>query len=244
LDIQPDFLSSNDQIASEKKLVCEIRALRVFKLNKRIAKKILLKLNRDVLRDLIALNYFLYLRDYLKCLDCELLVFNNQKYYKIIFESKVMLSILLGREGNLINFIASRNQFRSFPGKIPVKLKFLDSQDIKSLERLLYKKFFSGINLERLKNLFKDIFEIELYGQVEWKKGNIAVFNKQIAYELFFSSRIRFSLYIDNHGNYLDIAAAKDNFKWENFSTGLFSGNNIMPALNLFNRQKHLNDRI
>ena len=190
LDIRPDFLSSNDQTANEKKLVREIHGLKVFKLNKTIAKKILLNLNRDVLRDLVALNYFLYLRDYLKCLNCELLVFNNQKYYKIVFESKVLLSILLDREGNLINFIASQNQSKSFTGKIPVKLSFLDPQVIRSLEGLLFKNFVNGINLDRLKNLFKDIFEIELYGQVEWKKGSISKFNKQIVYELFFSSRV------------------------------------------------------
>ena len=171
LDIRPYILSSNDQTASEKKLVREIHGLKVFKLNKTIAKEILLNLNRDVLRDLVALNYFLYLRDYLKCLNCELLVFNKQKYYKLIFESKVMPSILLDREGNLINFIASQNQSKSFTGKIKVELSFLDPQVIRSLEGLLSKNFFSGINLDRLKNLFKDIFEIELYGQVEWKKG-------------------------------------------------------------------------
>ena len=217
---------------------------KVFKLNQTIAKKILLNLNRDVLIDLVALKYFLYLQDYLKCLNCEMLVFNNQKYYKIIFESKVMLSILLDCEGKLINFSASHNQSKSFIGRIPVKLSFLEPQVIRSLEGQLLKNFFNAIDLNKLKNLCKDIFKIELYGQVEWEKGCISLFNKQIVYELFFSSRFRFYLIIDNHGNYLEIAAVKDDFKWENFSTGLFSGNNTPPVLNLFNRQKHLNDRI
>jgi hypothetical protein len=155
-----------------------------------------------------------------------------------------MLSILLDREGYLINFIASKNQSKSSIGKISVKRSFLDPQVIQSLEWLLSKNFIRGINLDRLKKLFKDIFKIELYGKFEWKKACISIFNKQIVYELFCSSRFRFSLYIDNNGNYLEIAAAKDEFKWEKFSTGLFSVNDTPPVVNLFNRQKYLNSRI
>ena len=118
-------------IAHKESYTQPIVYFRIYKIEKQTAKKILLNLRHNVVRDIVKFKYFLKIREYLKYVHGELIKSKEGIYYKIGFESKVMQSILFDRQGNFINFIISQNQCE--PRK--VKRHLMDSETISRFER-------------------------------------------------------------------------------------------------------------
>jgi len=217
---------------------------KIDKIERPIAKKILLNLKQNAIRDIIEYKYFLHISDYLKYLNGELLKSNNQIYYKIGLESRVKLSILLDRQGNFINFIVARDQGTLLQGKNPIGHNLLRSVVIKSLEAGLFNNFFKFININAFKEQFEEIFGLSLYGNINCKEGNIVIIDDQVAYELITSSVIKFFIFMDSRGNYLDTAASDDFFEWENLIKDLHYRKNILPSLNLLNDHSPLCEQL
>jgi hypothetical protein len=227
-------LSSNPTIGQKESDAQPIGYFKIYKIERPIAKKIVLNLNQSVIRDIIEYKYFLNIKDYLKFVNGEIFKSDEGRYYKIGFESRVMPTILLDRTGNLINFIVSRNPHKLLKGKTPTMHNLLGSAAIDRLEGRLIENIFTYIDSKTLKTLFKEIFKLSLYGDIICKDGNITFFDDQVAYELVICSTIRFFIFMDIRGNFIDTAASDDYYEWENLVKDLYHGKNILPSLNLF----------
>jgi len=115
---------------------------------------------------------------------------------------------------------------------------------IKSLEAGLFNNFFKFIDLNAFKKQFEEIFVLSLYGDINCKEGNIVIIDDQVAYELITSSVIKFFIFMDSRGNYLDTAASDDFFEWENLIKDLHYRKNILPSLNLLNDHSPLCEQL
>jgi hypothetical protein len=122
-------------IAHKESYTKPIVYFRIYKIEKQVAKKILLNLRQNVVRDIVEFKYFLKIRDYLKYVHGEMIKSKEGIYYKIGLESKVSQSILFDRRGNFINFIISQNQCKSRKVKTSVERHLMDSKAISRFQR-------------------------------------------------------------------------------------------------------------
>jgi hypothetical protein len=205
-----------------------------YKIEPPIAKKILRRLNQNAVRDIIAYKYFLNIRSFLKYINGEVFKSDEGTYYKIGFESRVMPTVLFDRKGDLVNFVVLRNPPSLRNHSTYAKHHLLDAAAISRLEQRLLDKFFIYIDLNVLKKIFNNIFELNLHGDISCEEANIVVFDNQVAYELIIGCTTSFSLIMDVQGNFIDTVASDGNFKWESLVTGLQYDKNLLPSLNLF----------
>jgi len=229
-------------IAHKESYAQPIVYFRIYKIEKQTAKKILLNLRQNVIRDIVEFKYFLKIRDYLKYVHGELIKSAKGTYYKIGFESKIMQSILFDRQGNFINFIISQNQPESRKVKTSVDRRLMDTEAISRFERNCFNNLYKHIDFKTFNKLFIDVFKLSLSGDIICRDGRIAVFDDQVVYEIAFRSTVRFFLLMDNRGNFLDTTAYNDTMAWDKLVEKIRDSKNILPPFSLLKNWRLLPD--
>ena len=229
-------------ISYKERYTIPILYFRIYKIEKQTAKKILLNLRHNVVRDIVKFKYFLKIREYLKYVHGELIKSKEGIYYKIGLESKVSQSILFDRRGNFVNFIIPQNQCKSRNVKTSVERHLVGSEAIRRFERNCINNLYKHIDFKTFNKLFKDVFRLSLSGDIICNDGRIAVFDNQVVYEIVFRSTVRFFLLMDHRGNYLNTTSYNDTIAWDILVEEIHDSKNILPPFSLLKNWRLLPD--
>jgi hypothetical protein len=193
-----------------------------------------LNLKSGVIQSIIKYKYFLVLYDYLRYAGGELLKFENGCFYRLNFKSKAMLSILLDRKGDLVNFVQQSKKSAARRNKHMVPSNILNAPRVKQLELILVRNIFKAADLDAIKKALIAIFDLTFDDEIECREGNIVVLNGQVAYEILVNLKLGFSIFMDKNGDFLDVSAVDDLNVWEKVIRDYSIHQNWLPSINLF----------
>ncbi len=94
-------------------------------------------------------------------------------------------------------------------------MKITDSEVIKNSEKELIDAITGDLDWEAIENVFKKKHSLSLEDDVEYKDGDLVIYNNAIAYKLNFDVRISLSVLFDRQGDCLDITTPNINEKTE-----------------------------
>ncbi len=84
-------------------------------------------------------------------------------------------------------------------------MKITDHEVIKSGEQELIDAITADLDWESIEDIFSREHKLQIEDNVEYKKGDIVIYNDQIAYKLEFDVNIVLSVLLDREGNYLAV---------------------------------------
>jgi uncharacterized phosphosugar-binding protein len=84
-------------------------------------------------------------------------------------------------------------------------VKITDSEVIKNSEKELIDAITGDLDWEIIEQVFKKKHNLSLEDDVEYKDGDLVIYNNMIAYKLNFDVRISLSVIFNREGDYLDI---------------------------------------
>lgn len=87
-------------------------------------------------------------------------------------------------------------------------MKITDSEIIKNSEKELIDAITGELDWSAIEKLLREKHNIGLQDDVEFRNGDLTVFNSQIAYKLDFDVKITLSVIFDRRGNCLRLSAA------------------------------------
>ena len=83
------------------------------------------------------------------------------------------------------------------------KVKITDSQVIKAGEKELIDTIIEDLDWDVIKEMFREKLDLQIQGDVEYRQGDIVVYDNQIAYQLDFDVKAMLSKLFDRSGNHL-----------------------------------------
>lgn len=89
-------------------------------------------------------------------------------------------------------------------------MKITNHEVIKSGEQELIDAITADLDWESIEEIFGQEHKLKIEDNVEYKKGDIVVYNDQIAYKLEFDVNIVLSLLLDREGNCLAVTSSGD----------------------------------
>jgi hypothetical protein len=89
-------------------------------------------------------------------------------------------------------------------------MKITDSEVIKNAEKELIDAINADLDWGVIEETFKKEHKLGIEEDVEYKTGDIVVFDKQIAYKLEFEVKVMLSVLLDRDGNYISIKSSGD----------------------------------
>ena len=89
-------------------------------------------------------------------------------------------------------------------------MKITNHEVIKSGEHELIDAITADLDWESIENIFGQEHKLKIEDNVEYKKGDIVVYNGRIAYKLEFDVNIVLSVLLDREGNYLAVTTSGD----------------------------------
>jgi len=164
----------------------------------------------------------------------QLLKFENGCFYRLNFKSKAMLSILLDRKGDLVNFVQQSKKSAVRQHKHMVPSNILNSHRVKEHEWKLVRSIFKAADLDAVKKALMAIFDLTFDDEIECRDGNIIVLNGQVAYEIPVDLKLGFSIFMDKNGHFLDVSAVDDLNVWEKVIRDYSIHQNWLSSINLF----------
>ena len=89
-------------------------------------------------------------------------------------------------------------------------MKITDYNVIKSGEQELIDAITADLDWGVIEDIFKKEHKLEIEENVEYRKGDIVVYNNQVAYKLEFDVTVILSVLLDREGNYMSITSSGD----------------------------------
>lgn len=87
-------------------------------------------------------------------------------------------------------------------------MKITDSDAIRKGENDFIDSLIGELDWQVIETLLKEKYRLKLHDDVEYKRGDIVVHDKAIAYKLDFDVRVTLSLVVDRDGECVDIKAS------------------------------------
>lgn len=84
-------------------------------------------------------------------------------------------------------------------------MKITDHEIIKNGEKELIDALTGDLDWTTIEQVFRDKFNLGLQEDIEYKQGDIVIYNNQIAYRLDFDVKVSLSVLFDRKGEYLDL---------------------------------------
>lgn len=209
-----------------------------YKLLQPIAKQIVLNLKTSAIQNIIKYKYFLVLHGHLKYTNGELLVAENQYFYRLNFKSKAILPMLLDRQGDLKNFLQKSNNPVACRNSHAVPSHILNTDEIRQFELTLIRNMFNAADKDSVKEILGAIFDLSFYDEIECRDGKMVVLNGAVAYELLIDVNFGFSIFIDEYGIFIDAAAADDSDVSQKVIEDYLIHQSWFPSMNIFKKQK------
>lgn len=208
-----------------------------YKLLQPIAKQIVLNLKPGAIQHIIKYKYFLVLHDYLKYTDGELLVAENQFFYRLNFKSKAILPILLNRQGDLKNFLHKNKQPRACRNSQAAPSHVLNTDVIRQFELTLIRNMFDAAEMDSARKVLTAVFDLTFYDEIECRGGKMVVLNREVAYELMIDVNFGFSIFLDEYGIFIDVTAADACDVSQRVIEDYLIHQSWFPSINIFKKE-------
>jgi len=92
-------------------------------------------------------------------------------------------------------------------------MRITDSEVIKSGEQDLIDAITGDLDWGAIEEIFRRDHKLGIGEDVEYTKGDIVVYNNQVAYRLEFDVKIALSVLLDREGNYVSVTSSGDEHK-------------------------------
>ncbi|MBW2615123.1 MAG: hypothetical protein JRD02_02970 [Deltaproteobacteria bacterium] len=89
-------------------------------------------------------------------------------------------------------------------------MRITDSEVIKSGEKDLIDAITGDLDWGAIEEIFRRDHKLGIGEDVECKKGDIVVYNNQVAYRLEFDVKVALSVLLDREGNYVSVTSLGD----------------------------------
>ena len=87
-------------------------------------------------------------------------------------------------------------------------MKITDHEVIKTSEQELIDAITADLDWGAIEGIIRKEHNLDIEEDVEYKKGDIVVYNDQVAYKLEFNVNVILSVLLDREGNYISIASS------------------------------------
>ena len=85
-------------------------------------------------------------------------------------------------------------------------MKVTNSDCIIKSEKRFISELRRGFDLRSIRKIFKQRYNLNILKAIVTRQGDIIVFNKQVAYKLYFKAMVPLSIVFDRKGNHLALA--------------------------------------
>ena len=92
-------------------------------------------------------------------------------------------------------------------------MRITDSEVIRSGEQDLIDAITGDLDWGAIEVIFRRAHKLGIGEDVEYTKGDIVVYNNQVAYRLEFDVKIALSILLDREGNYVSVTSSGDEYK-------------------------------
>ncbi len=92
-------------------------------------------------------------------------------------------------------------------------MKIADSSNIKSGEKDLIDSITADLDWDSLERLIEEKHHFKLQEDVEYKSGDMLVYDKQVAYKLDFDLKVSLSVIFDRNGHCLNLETHDQEFQ-------------------------------
>ena len=82
-------------------------------------------------------------------------------------------------------------------------MKITNNEVIKTGEQELIDSINGELDWEIMEDIFKNEHQLEIGEDVEYRSGDLVVYDNQVAYQLEFDVKVKLSILVDRDGNYL-----------------------------------------
>jgi len=82
-------------------------------------------------------------------------------------------------------------------------MKITNDEVIKTGEQELIDSINGELDWEVMEDIFKKKHQLEIGEEVEYRNGDLVVYDNQVAYQLEFDVKVKLSILVDRDGNYL-----------------------------------------
>lgn len=89
-------------------------------------------------------------------------------------------------------------------------MKITNPEVIKNGESDLIDAITADMDWVAIEEVFGEKHKLNIDDNVEYKKGDIVVYNNQIAYKLEFDVKVNLSILLDRNGNYISVSTSLD----------------------------------
>ncbi|MBN1930594.1 MAG: hypothetical protein JW786_03175 [Desulfobacterales bacterium] len=89
-------------------------------------------------------------------------------------------------------------------------MKITNSEIIKNGEKELIDTITGDLDWKKIENSFKEKHHLSIHDDIEYKEGDLVVYDNQVAYKLNFDVKVPISVLIDRMGNFLTIKTPID----------------------------------
>jgi len=90
------------------------------------------------------------------------------------------------------------------------KLKITDSEVIRSGEKELLDIIIGDLDWEAIEKIVKEKHQLRIQDDVEFRQGDIVVYDNTVAYKLDFDIKVTLTVLFDRDGNYLSFSTSGD----------------------------------
>lgn len=89
-------------------------------------------------------------------------------------------------------------------------MKITEQDVIKNGEQELIDAITADLDWGAIDRVFRKEHKLQIDENVEYKKGDIVVYNDRVAYQLDFDVKVILSVFLDREGNYISITSSGD----------------------------------
>jgi len=166
-------------------------------------------LNSETIAKVFQDNYYMTLMPGWTCTRGDITIYSHMVAYRLTFDAKVTMSILVDRTGRYLALATSHN-VSEFPEDRP---KITNPDVIRNGEKGLLEAIKVGFDWGALRKIFRDKYVRELPEDMTYKSGDIVAYNDVVAYRFDFEARVSVSVLLDRFGNYLGLETSCDRSK-------------------------------
>jgi hypothetical protein len=163
-------------------------------------------LNFETIAKVFKDNYYMTLMPGWTCTRGGITIYSDMVAYRLTFDAKVTMSILVDRTGRYLA-LGTSHDVSELPQDRP-KITSLDV--ISKGEKGLLDAIKSGFDWGALQKIFRDKYVRELPEDMTYTNGDIIAYNDIVAYRLDFKARVSVSVLLDRLGNYLGLKTSCD----------------------------------
>lgn len=130
----------------------------------------------------------------------DLISCNNQINFQLNFIVPIKFSVIINRKGNCMGFMIKESSTIEINDDAESEKKMIELEVIKRREKEILNAIAGALDKQRLKNHFININKFEINNDIDFKDGEIIIYDEEVSYLLNFVSEIKFGIQIDKKG--------------------------------------------